>query len=65
MLPSERGDVFNHVGRRGDAFPVELGEGRFEIESIPVDDGIDQKVQAGRPIGGSVGISAIIPAKEI
>lgn len=47
MLPSERGDVLDHVGRRGNAFPVEFGESRFEIEGIPVDDGIDQQVQPG------------------
>ncbi len=46
MLPPERGDVFDNVGRRGDAFPVELGESWFEIKRIPVDDGIDQKVQS-------------------
>ena len=50
MLPPERGDVFDHIRRRDDAFPVELGEGRFEIEGVPVDDGIDKKVQPGRPI---------------
>jgi hypothetical protein len=47
MLPAEWGDMFDHIRRRGDAFPVKLGERLFEIESIPVDDGIDE--QPGRP----------------
>ena len=42
MLPTERGDMFDHIRRRGDAFTIELGESRFEIERIPVDDGIDE-----------------------
>mgnify|MGYP003381876788 CR=1 FL=1 len=50
MLPSERSDVFDHVGRRGDALLVKLDERRFEIERVPVDDGVDQQVQSGRPI---------------
>lgn len=50
MLSPERADVFDHVGRRGDAFPDELGEGRFEIEGVPADNGIDKKVQPRRPI---------------
>jgi hypothetical protein len=41
--------MFDHIRRRGDAFPVELGERLFEIESIPVDDGSDEQVQPGRP----------------
>jgi hypothetical protein len=49
MLPAEWGDLFDHIRRRGDAFPVELGERLFEIESIPVDDGIDEQVQPARP----------------
>lgn len=43
MLPPERSDVFDHLRRRGDGLPVEFGESRFEIERIPVDDGVDQK----------------------
>lgn len=50
MLPSERGDVLDHVGRRGDAFTVKLGESEFEIERIPIDDGVDKQVQPGRPV---------------
>ena len=50
MLPSERGDVLDHIGRRGDAFAVEFGERRFEIERVPVDDGVDEQVQSGRSI---------------
>ena len=51
MLPSERRDVLDHVGRRGDAFTVKLGESEFEIERIPIDDGVDKQVQPGRPVG--------------
>ena len=47
MLPTERGNVLDNVRRRGDALPVELGESRFEIERVPVDDGVDQQVQSG------------------
>ena len=36
--------------RSGDTLPVQLGEGRLEIESVPVDDGIEQQVQPGRPV---------------
>jgi hypothetical protein len=36
MLPPERGDVFDHIGRRGDTFPVKLGEGRLEIVSFSI-----------------------------
>ncbi len=50
MLQSQRGDVFDHVGRSGNAFPIELGEGRFEIERVRVDNGVDQRIQPGRPI---------------
>lgn len=42
--------MFDHFLRRGDAFTIELGEIRFEIERIPIDDGIDEQVQPGRPI---------------
>lgn len=50
MLPSERGDVLDHVGRRGDTFTVKLGESRFEIERIPIDDGALSRcsTEAGR-----------------
>lgn len=50
MLPSERRDVLDHVGWRRNAFAIELGESRFEIERIPVDDGVDEQVQPGRPV---------------
>ena len=41
MLPAEWGNVFDDVKRRGNAISVELGERRFEIECVPVDDGVD------------------------
>lgn len=42
--------MFDQVGWCGNTLPVEFGEGRFEIESVPVDDGIDQQVQPRRPV---------------
>jgi hypothetical protein len=48
MLPGEWGDMFDHFRRRGDAFTIDLGESRFEMERIPVDDGIDEEVRPGR-----------------
>lgn len=50
MLPSERRDVLDHIGRRRNAFAIELGESRFEIERVPVDDGVDEQVQSGRSV---------------
>lgn len=50
MLPAERSYVLDNFGRRNNTFPVEFGERRFEIERVPVDNGIDQKVQTGRPV---------------
>jgi hypothetical protein len=37
--------MFDQVGWCGNTLPVEFGEGRFAIESVPLDDGIDQQVQ--------------------
>jgi hypothetical protein len=48
MLPSEPGDVFHHIRPRGNAFPVEFDESRFEIKRVPVNDCIDEQVQSGR-----------------
>ncbi len=50
MLPSERRDVLDDVGRRRNAFAIELGESRFEIERVPINDGVDEQVQPGRSI---------------
>ncbi len=50
MLPSERRDVLDHVGRRRNTFAIELSKRWFEIERIPVDDGVDEQVQPGRPV---------------
>lgn len=47
MLPAERGNMLDDVGRRRNALPVEFGESRFEIERVPVDNGVDQQVQSG------------------
>lgn len=48
MLPAGRGDMFDHIRGRGDAFTIGFGERRFETELVPAGNGSDEQIQPGR-----------------
>ncbi|ESY15414.1 hypothetical protein X750_28610 [Mesorhizobium sp. LNJC394B00] len=40
------GAMLDYLRRGGDAIAIEVSECRFEIQGVPVNDDVDQQVQA-------------------